>query len=261
LPPLAPKEPLDLLGLYPEQHFTQPPPRYTEASLIKALEELGIGRPSTYAPILSTIQERAYVERMPDRRLKPTDLGFLVNDLLVKHFPKEVDVGFTAQMEEELDRIAAGETGWVQVLNEFYAPFKQTLERAAAEMPNVTVPVETTDQVCAKCGSPMVIKHGRFGKFLACSAFPKCKNTIKLSASGAPGGANTGVKCPECNQGEIVEKRSKKGKVFYSCNRYPACKYALWDKPVKTPCPRCGSLLVEHKNGSKCTKCNFVGTV
>ncbi len=258
LPPLAPQEPLDLRGLYPEQHFTQPPPRYTEASLIKALEELGIGRPSTYAPILSTIQERGYVERLPDRRLKPTDLGFLVNDLLVKHFPDEVDVGFTALMEEKLDKVAAGECEWVQVLREFYGPFKQTLNRATAEMPNVSVPVETTDQVCSKCGAPMVVKRGRFGKFLACSAFPKCRNTQRLSASGAPAAAGTGVACPECRQGEIVEKRSKRGRVFYSCNRYPACKFALWDKPVNTPCPRCGKLLVQKKDGYRCTQCDYV---
>jgi DNA topoisomerase-1 len=257
LPPLARHEPLDLLGIYPEQHFTQPPPRFTEASLIKALEELGIGRPSTYAPILSTIQERGYIERMPDRRLKPTDLGFLVNDLLVKHFPNEVDVGFTAQMEEKLDRIAAGESGWVQVLRDFYAPFKATVDKAAVEMPNVTLPVETTNEVCDKCGSPMVIKQGRFGKFLACSAFPKCRNTRNLSATG--GSANTGVTCPECKQGQIVERRSKKGRIFYSCNRYPDCKFALWDRPVKAPCPRCGSLMTETKRGVKCTRCDYVG--
>ncbi len=259
LPPLARNDPLDLLGIYPEQHFTQPPPRYTEASLIKALEEYGIGRPSTYAPILSTVQERGYIERMPDRRLKPTDLGFIVNDLLVKYFPIEVDVGFTAQMEEKLDRVADGETNWVQVLRDFYSPFKATLDRATNEMPNVTLPVETTNEICDKCGSPMVVKHGRFGKFLACSAFPKCRNTRNLSASG--GSANTGVQCPKCKQGEIIQKKSKKGRIFYSCNRYPACDYALWDKPVKTPCPRCGSVMVEQKKGVKCTQCDFVGEV
>jgi DNA topoisomerase-1 len=258
LPPLAPQEPLDLLGIYPEQHFTQPPPRYTEATLIKALEEKGIGRPSTYAPILSTIQERGYIERMPDKRLKPTDLGFIVNDLLVKHFPNEVDVGFTAQMEERLDQVAEGEQDWVQVLRDFYAPFKQTLDRAAIEMPNVTLEAEKTDEVCDKCGAPMVIKRGRFGKFLACSRFPACKNTRNLSASG--GSANTGVTCPECKQGQILERKSKRGRIFYSCNRYPACKFALWDKPVSTPCPRCGSLMtLKGKNGVKCTQCDYAG--
>jgi DNA topoisomerase-1 len=256
LPPLAQNEPLDLLGLYPEQHFTQPPPRYTEATLIKALEEYGIGRPSTYAPILSTIQERGYVERMSDRRLKPTDLGFIVNDLLVKHFAQEVDLKFTAQMEERLDRIADGQANWVQVLRDFYAPYKQTLDRAATEMPSVTLPVETTNEVCDKCGSPMVVKRGRFGKFLACSTFPKCKGTRNLAASG--GSANTGITCPDCRQGTITEKRSKKGRIFYSCNRYPDCKFALWDKPVETPCPRCGNLMtLKGKNGVKCTKCDY----
>ncbi len=257
LPPLAPQEPLNLLGIYPEQHFTQPPPRYTEASLIKALEELGIGRPSTYAPILSTIQERAYVERLPDRRLKPTDLGFIVNDLLVKHFPEQVDVGFTAQMEEKFDQIAEGKSPWVQVLRDFYTPFKQTLDRAATEMPNVTVPEETTSEVCEKCGAPMVVKSGRFGKFLACSGYPKCKNTRKILANGKRAEASTEVPCPECKQGQIVEKKTRRGKMFYSCNRYPACKFALWDKPVSETCPQCGALMVTVTNGVKCTKCRF----
>ena len=257
LPPLARDEPLDLLGIFPEQHFTQPPPRYTEATLIKALEEHGIGRPSTYAPILSTIQERGYVERMPDRRLKPTDLGFIVNDLLVKYFTQEVDLKFTAQMEEKLDRIAEGESNWVQVLRDFYAPFKQTLDRAAVEMPSVTLPVETTDEKCDKCGAPMVVKRGRFGKFLACSRFPECKGTRNLSARG--GSSDTGVTCPECKQGTIIERRSKRGRIFYACNRYPDCKFALWDKPIKVPCPRCGGLMtLRGKNGVKCTKCDYV---
>jgi DNA topoisomerase-1 len=258
LPPLAPQEPLDLLGIFPEQHFTQPPPRFTEATLIKALEEKGIGRPSTYAPIMSTIQERGYIDRLPDKRLKPTDLGFIVNDLLVAHFPNEVDVGFTAQMETQFDKIAEGEQNWVQVLQDFYAPFKQTLDRAANEMPNVTLATEKTDEVCDKCGAPMIVKRGRFGKFLACSRFPECKGTRNLSATGKS--ANTGVTCPECKQGTIIEKKSKKGRVFYSCNRYPNCKFALWDKPVKTPCPRCGSLMtLKEKNAVKCTKCEYAG--
>ncbi len=257
LPPLAKEEPLDLLGIYPEQHFTQPPPRYTEATLIKALEEHGIGRPSTYAPILSTIQERGYVERLPDRRLKPSDLGFIVNDLLVKHFPQEVDLKFTAQMEDKLDRVAEGQADWVETLREFYAPFKQTLDRAAEEMPSVQLPVETTDEKCDKCGAPMVVKRGRFGKFLACSAFPKCKNTRNLSASG--GSVKTGVTCPECKQGEIEEKKSRKGKIFYSCNRYPDCKFALWDKPIPTPCPKCGGILTQNKKGVRCVNGDYVG--
>ncbi len=255
LPPLAKNDPLDLLGIFPEQHFTQPPPRYTEATLIKALEEHGIGRPSTYAPILSTIQERGYVERMSDRRLKPTDMGFLVNDLLVKHFAQEVDVKFTAQMEERLDKIADGEAEWVQVMRDFYAPFKQTLDRAAVEMPNVTLPVETTDEICDICGSPMVIKRGRFGKFLACSTFPKCKGTRNLSVGG--GSIKTGVTCPECKQGEIEEKKSRRGRIFYGCNRYPDCRFALWDKPIKAPCPKCGGLLTLKRKGVKCVNGDY----
>ncbi len=247
LPPLVKDDPLDLLGIYPEQHFTQPPPRFTEATLIKALEEHGIGRPSTYAPILSTIQERGYVERMPDRRLKPTEIGFLVNDLLVKHFAQEVDLKFTAQMEERLDKIAEGEAEWVQVMRDFYAPFKQTLDRATVEMPNVTLPVETTNEICNVCGSPMVIKRGRFGKFLACSTFPKCKGTRNLSTSG--GSVKTGVICPECKRGEIEEKKSRRGRIFYGCNRYPDCKFALWDKPIKPTCPKCGGLLTIKRKG------------
>jgi DNA topoisomerase-1 len=167
-----------------------------------------------------------------------------------------VDVGFTAQMEEQLDKVAEGEANWVQVLRDFYAPFKQTLDRAAVEMPEVTLPVETTNEVCDKCGAPMVVKRGRFGKFLACSRFPDCRNTRNLTTSG--GSVNTGVQCPECKQGEIVEKKSKKGRVFYSCNRYPDCKFALWDKPLKTACPRCGGLMtLKGKNGVKCTKCDY----
>jgi len=252
LPPLAPNEPLDLLGLYPEQHFTEPPPRYTEATLIKALEEHGIGRPSTYAPILSTIQERGYVERSEGKRLKPTELGFIVNDALVKHFAEIVDVGFTAHMEEDLDRIASGETEWVPVLREFYDPFKQLLDKAEVEMTPVTIPVETTDEVCDKCGAPMVIKRGRFGKFLACSAFPKCRNAKPIVAK-------TGVTCPECKRGELVEKTTRQRRVFYSCSRYPDCKFAVWNRPVATPCPQCSGLMVEVGKGKiKCTQCGRI---
>lgn len=259
LPPLAKDEPLDLLGIFPEQHFTEPPPRYTEATLIKALEQHGIGRPSTYAPIMSTIQERGYIDRMPDRRLKPTDLGFIVNDLLVKHFAKEVDLKFTAQMEEKFDQIAEGDAEWVTVLRDFYAPFKQTLDRATVEMPNVTLAVETSDEKCDVCGSPMVVKRGRFGKFLACTRFPECKGTKNLSARG--GSANTGVTCPDCKQGTIVERKSKKGRIFYSCNRYPDCKYALWDKPIKAPCPKCGGLLTLKNKGVKCINGDYASEI
>lgn len=250
LPPLTVDELLDLLALDPVQHFTQPPPRYTEATLIRALEEYGIGRPSTYAPILSTIQDRGYVERIEGRRLMPTEIGFLVNDLLVKHFPEVVDVGFTAHMEEDLDRVASGEVQWVPVMREFYDPFSHTLALADKNMEMVTIPVETTDQVCEKCGSPMVIKRGRFGRFIACSAFPKCRNARSITIP-------TGAFCPECG-GEIVEKTTRRKRIFYSCGNYPACTFALWNKPIPTRCPTCGGLVTEagkSQQGYVCTKC------
>ncbi|MBI3537534.1 MAG: topoisomerase DNA-binding C4 zinc finger domain-containing protein, partial [Chloroflexi bacterium] len=174
-----------------------------------------------------------------------------------------VDYNFTAQMEEKLDRIADGEIEWVTVLRDFYTPFKQTLDRAAEEMPNVTLAVETTDEKCDVCGSPMVIKRGKFGKFLACSTFPKCKGTRNLSQrdfqSARGGSAKTGVTCPECKRGEIEEKKSRKGKIFYSCNRYPDCKFALWDKPIPTPCPKCGGVLTENKKGVRCVNGDYAG--
>ncbi len=250
LPPLLIGEMLDLRGVFPEQHFTQPPPRYTEATLVRALEEKGIGRPSTYAPILSTIQERGYIEQIEGRRLVPTELGFIVNDLLVKHFPEVMDVGFTAEMENRLDEVASGEKDWVRVLREFYEPFRATVEAARQNMEPVTIPVEMTDEVCEKCGSPMVIKRGRFGKFLACSAFPKCRNAKPLLVS-------TGAKCPECG-GDLVEKRTRRKRTFYSCANYPNCKFATWNRPLPQPCPHCGGLLTEKPKSpgvAVCAKC------
>jgi len=250
LPPLSVGEMLDLRGVFPEQHFTQPPPRYTEATLVRALEEKGIGRPSTYAPILSTIQERGYVEQIEGRRLVPTELGFIVNDLLVKHFPEVMDVGFTAEMESRLDEVASGEKDWVQVLREFYEPFRTTVEAARQNMEPTTIPVETTDEVCEKCGSPMVIKRGRYGKFLACSAFPKCRNAKPLVSP-------TGAKCPECG-GDLVEKRTRRRRTFYGCANYPNCKFAIWNRPLPQPCPHCGGLLTEKPKSpgvAVCTKC------
>lgn len=242
LPPLAVDEPLDLVRIIPEQHFTEPPPRYTEATLIKALEQFGIGRPSTYAPILSNVQDRGYVEQIDKRRLRPTDLGFVINDLLVAHFPEIVDVGFTAKMEEHLDEIAEGNEAWVKVLQDFYTPFEQTLKRAATDMPSVKLEDEKTDMVCEVCGSPMVIRRGKFGKFIACSAFPKCKNTKSIT---------TGVKCPSCKIGELGEKRTRKGRAFYGCSRYPKCDFATWDRPVAEACPVCGGLLVANAQGGQ----------
>lgn len=250
LPPLTAGEILDLIRLIPEQHFTQPPPRYSEATLVKALEEYGIGRPSTYAPIISTIQQRGYVERV-DRRLFPTELGFTVNDLLVAHFPEIVDVGFTAQMESNLDLIASGEREWVPVLREFYEPFARTVAQAEAHMPKVDMAPEYTGEMCEKCGSPMIVKFGRFGKFVACSNFPACRNTKSYQIK-------TGAICPECG-GDIVEKKTRRKRVFYGCANYPACNFATWQKPLVQPCPACGSLLTQaNKDTAKCIKCGEV---
>jgi DNA topoisomerase-1 len=247
LPPLQAGEPLDLLALRPEQHFTQPPPRYTEATLVKALEERGIGRPSTYAPILATIQERGYVQRI-DKRLHPTELGMLVNDLLVEYFPDVVDVDFTANMEEELDEIARGERQWVPVVREFYEPFQRQLATAEQQLERVRPPDEPSDEVCEKCGRNMVIKVGRFGRFLACPGFPECRNAKSLQVK-------LGVPCPVCG-GDIVEKRTRTKRVFYGCAQYPACHWTSWAKPVPEPCPTCGGLQVEAgRDRRRCLTC------
>ena len=246
LPELAKGEQLRLLKLLPEQHFTQPPPRYTEATLVKTLEELGIGRPSTYAPILSLIQERGYVERR-DGRLAPAELGVVVSGLLSEHFADIVNVGFTAQMEEKLDQIASGQLQWVPMLREFYYPFEELIVRATSAIPKVTEP---TDEICELCGRPMVIKWGRRGKFLSCSGFPQCKNAKPIQVT-------VGVSCPRCG-GELVERRSKKGRLFYGCSRFPKCNFASWDKPLPQPCPQCQGLLTLSKKGlAKCTQCDY----
>lgn len=248
-PPLAKGEPLDLLALSPEQHFTQPPPRYTEGTLVKALEEKGIGRPSTYVTILSTVQERRYVEKK-DGRFVPLELGIVVSDLLAQHFADIVDYDFTAQMEEELDEIARGEREWVPVLRKFYDPFQQKVEEASAHMEKIEVAEEPSGEVCEQCGKPMVIKLGRYGRFLACTGYPDCRNTKPLLAK-------TGVKCPLCG-GDIVERRSKKKRLFYGCANYPKCEFALWEKPLPQPCPYCGGILTANgKNAAKCTQCGY----
>jgi DNA topoisomerase-1 len=252
IPPLNVDELLDLIRLLPEQHFTQPPPRYTEASLVRALEEYGIGRPSTYAPTMATIQQRGYVQRR-EGRLHPTEVGVVVNDLLVDHFPDYIDVGFTAQMEEDLDLIASGERAWVGVLHDFYDPFSVTLEQAHQEMPEVQMGNEPIGEDCPKCGSPLVTKYGRFGKFVGCSNFPECRYTRQILAA-------TGIKCPECG-GDIVEKRTRRGRTFYGCSNYDAdnensCQFASWKRPLKQACPACGGLLVEaRKEWARCIKC------
>ena len=252
LPELSPKDKVNLLKLNPLQHFTEPPARYTEASLIKTLEKNGIGRPSTYAPTISTIQERRYVERF-EKRLKPTEIGLLVNDMLVEHFPEIVDIQFTAKMEEELDEIAAGNIEWQPVIKDFYEPFAKNLaiKYESVEKKEMT---ETTDKVCEKCGKPMIIKHGRFGRFMACSGFPECKTAKPLPP------ISLNIKCPKCHEGEIVERNTRRGKPFYGCSLYPKCDFATWLKPTGDMCPECSLPLVYAKNGIKCSSktCDFI---
>jgi DNA topoisomerase-1 len=224
LPPLEEGEDLDFRKVWPDQHFTQPPARYTEASLIRALEEEGIGRPSTYAPILSVIQERTYVER-ERRSLKPTELGMVVRDILVKHFPDIIKPEFTAGMEEDLDAISRGEKRWTPVLKEFYGGFSAALEKADQEAERVRPPVEETGENCEECGKPLLLRNGRFGKFIGCSGFPQCKNT-------KPYLDTIGVICPQCGQGDVVRKLNKRRNVFYSCSRYPDCDFASSRPPA-----------------------------
>jgi len=299
IPDVTPGDRLKVTGIEPKQNFTQPPPRYTEATLVKALEENGVGRPSTYAAIISTIQDKDYVI-LQQRKFKPTDLGRLVNDLLVAHFPSILDVEFTASMEENLDQVEEGRSNWVNLLKTFYGPFEKTLAAARDDMESVkkqgiptdlpcklcdgrlvikwgrtgeflacenypgckftqnfrrdengaVIPIEKEEPVdsgekCEKCGRPMVYKQGRYGQFLACSGYPECKH-IKPQT--------TGVKCPEKDcTGELVQKISKKGKVFYSCSRFPKCKFAIWDKPVPKPCPSCGKPFLVEKTTKKGT--------
>jgi DNA topoisomerase-1 len=293
LPALKEGEPLTLHTLQPRQHFTQPPPRYTEATLVKALEEKGIGRPSTYATILATIQDRKYAHKT-EGKFSPTELGIVVNDLLVERFPELIDVGFTAKMEDELDRIEDGKMGWVKVVKDFYDPFEKDLTEATNTIGKVKPKDIPTEEKCEKCGLPMVIRWGRHGRFLACSGFPQCKNTKPVPTDGTEQGMQstenvsqlteekcencgspmvirsgrygkflacsqypeckntkpiaTGVKCP-LDGGDIVERRSKKGKQFWSCNNFPQCTFATWYKPVQKRCPRCGAeFLVEKRD-------------
>ncbi|MDP3244688.1 MAG: type I DNA topoisomerase [bacterium] len=250
LPVLKNNEALKLNSLDPKQHFTEPPARYSDATLVKTLEEYGIGRPSTYAPTISTIIERRYVERVENARLKPTEIGILVNDLLVEHFPRIVDYQFTAEMEDNLDAVAEGKKEWVPIIKDFFMPFKENLDKKYLEVNKKEITETATDEKCDKCGAPMIVKLGRYGKFLACGAFPKCRNIKSLQDKKAA----TGVTCPKCNEGEIVERRTKRGRTFYSCNRYPKCDFALWYKPTGEKCPRCQSLLVEKGKKIGCSK-------
>jgi DNA topoisomerase-1 len=250
LPQLEKGDRLELIELFPEQHFTQPPPRFTEATLVKMLEQWGIGRPSTYAPIISTIQERGYVTKTGGS-FQPTELGIVVNDLLNKYFSDIVDIEFTAHMEDELDKIAHENKDWVMVVQDFYIPFEKSLENATELMEKVKLE-ELTEEICPQCNKPLVIKFGRYGKFVACSGYPECKYT-------KPFLVKIGVKCPQCG-GEIVEKLSKKKRIFYGCSNYPDCHFAINLRPLPKPCPKCGGLLTTYRrNWTKCTKCEYKG--
>jgi DNA topoisomerase-1 len=237
----------NLVRLIPEQHFTQPPPRYSEASLVQALEEDGIGRPSTYAPTISTIQQRGYVERI-EKRLVPTEVGIQVNDLMVKYFPDIVDLTFTARMEEDLDMIASGQAEWTEVMYEFYRPFSEDIKKAQAEMPVTKSGPEPIGRICPEDGGELVIRYGRFGKFISCSNFPKCRYT-------EPWLEKIGVKCPK-DGGDLVERKTRKGRTFYGCSNYPTCDFTSWKKPLTVPCPKCGGLMVvANKREAQCTNC------
>jgi DNA topoisomerase-1 len=236
-----------LLRLIPEQHFTQPPPRYTEATLVQVLEEYGIGRPSTYAPILSTIQQRGYVIREA-KRLFPTETGILVNDMVVNHFPDIVNTKFTASMEEELDEVAEGKASWRKVIGDFYTDFEPTVKKAQAEMPVAKSEPEKVGRICPDCGHDLVIRWGRYGKFISCSNFPGCRHTEALLEK-------IGVTCPK-DGGELVLRKTRKGRIFYACSNYPSCDFTNWKRPIANPCPNCGGLLVTaNKKEVQCTKC------
>jgi DNA topoisomerase I len=241
LPALRMQEVLDLHRLTPEQHFTQPPPRFSEASLIKELEEQGIGRPSTYVPIISTIQDRGYVDQ-EQKRFVATWLGETVNEVMNKHFPNIVDTGFTAEMERKLDDVEEGRQSWIEFLRSFYGDFKVTMEKAEAEMDRVQKPVEEIDELCPECGRKLVIRTGRFGRFISCSGFPECRYRRSVVNK-------TGALCPVC-QGDLVERKTKqKKRIFYGCNNYPNCNFAIWEKPVPELCPDCGGLMIVPRAG------------
>ncbi|USY60855.1 type I DNA topoisomerase [Bacillus licheniformis] len=253
LPDLAEGDTVLSKDIEPEQHFTQPPPRYTEARLVKTLEELGIGRPSTYAPTLDTIQKRGYVA-LDNKRFIPTELGEIVLDLIMEFFPEIINVEFTAKMEKELDDVEDGNIQWVQIINSFYKDFEKRVEKAEAEMQEVEIEPEYAGVDCEACGHPMVYKMGRYGKFMACSNFPDCRNTKPIVKE-------IGVKCPSCKTGNIVERKSKKRRIFYGCDRYPECEFVSWDKPLERKCPKCEDMLVEKKLKKgvqvQCVNCDY----
>lgn len=247
LPKLHQGEELDAEDITGEQAFTQPPARYTEASLVRELEEKNIGRPSTYAPIVSTLSERRYVSK-EKKSLKATDLGFVVNDMMEEHFKDIVDVNFTAEMEDKLDMIEMNRIEWKKVVGDFYGPFSQELEAADKVIEKVKIEDQPTGEICELCGKPLVIKTGRFGDFIACSGYPECKNTKPIVEK-------VGVKCPSCGS-ELVARRSKRGRIFYGCSGYPNCNMVFWNKPVDKKCPRCGSLMTEKNGKNKQLVCS-----
>lgn len=253
LPNLSKGDEVTATQIEPAQHFTQPPPRYTEARLVKTLEELKIGRPSTYAPTIDTIQKRNYV-KLESKRFIPTELGEIVYEQVKDYFPEIIDVEFTVNMETLLDKIAEGDIGWRKVIDNFYGSFKLDVERAEEEMEKVEIKDEPAGEDCEVCGSPMVIKMGRYGKFMACSNFPDCRNTKAIIKT-------IGVTCPKCKDGDVVERKSKKNRLFYGCSNYPECDFISWDKPVGRDCPKCNHYLMEHKKGRSsrviCSNCDY----
>ncbi|MEI4768589.1 type I DNA topoisomerase [Psychrobacillus sp. FJAT-51614] len=253
LPVLEVGDKVNALAIEPKQHFTQPPPRYSEARLVKTLEELGIGRPSTYAPTLDTIQKRGYVA-LETKRFVPTELGTIVHQLVLEFFPNILDIEFTAQMEKDLDSVEEGQVRWVEVIDGFYQDFAKHVEHADAEMEKIVIKDEPTGEDCENCGSPMVYKLGRYGKFMACSNFPDCRNTKAIVKE-------IGVPCPSCGEGQIVERKSKTKRIFYGCDRYPTCDFVSWDKPINRPCPKCNDMLVEKKLKKgvqiQCVNCDY----
>ncbi len=246
LPPLEHGMSIEPSGVDPKQHFTQPPPRYTEARLVKSLEELGIGRPSTYAPTLETIQKRGYVV-IDEKKFFPTELGELVIDQMQEFFPEILDAEFTAHMEQGLDHVEVGEEDWVKILRAFYDPFEKRVAVAEEEMKEVELKVELSDEICEKCGKHLAFKLGRFGKFLACTGFPECRNTKPIIKS-------TGVNCPSCHEGLIIERKSKKQRIFFGCDHYPGCGFVSWDKPTGRACPECHEYTVEKRTKSAHTE-------
>lgn len=253
LPKLEQGDKVTATQIEPAQHFTQPPPRYTEARLVKTLEELKIGRPSTYAPTIDTIQKRNYV-KLESKRFMPTELGEIVYEQVKEYFPEIIDVEFTVNMETLLDKIAEGDMNWRKVVGDFYNSFKQDVERAEEEMEKIEIKDEPAGEDCEVCGSPMVIKMGRYGKFMACSNFPDCRNTKAIVKT-------IGVKCPTCKDGEVVERKTKKNRIFYGCSNYPECDFISWDKPVGRDCPKCNHYLVDKKKGRSsqvtCSNCDY----